>query len=87
LKNRNTPQTNAWYAFALLANGENDAAMAVYKNHIAGKPLEALEQYYMGKLLLANKQQYNAKQFFKEAAKNEFDLSPAISYEIKQLIK
>ena len=61
--------------------------MSVYKNHVAGKPLEALEQYYMGKIMLANKQQYNAQQFFKEAAKNEFDLSPAINNELKQLIK
>ncbi len=87
LKSRNTPQTNAWYAFALFANGQNGDAMNVYKNYIAGKPLEALEQYYMGKLMLANKQQYNAQQFFKEAAKNEFDLSPAINNELKQLIK
>ena len=87
LKNRNTPQTNAWYAFALFANGQNDEAMSVYKNHIAGKPLEALEQYYMGKIMLANKQQYNAQQFFKEAAKNEFDLSPAVNIELAKLIK
>ena len=87
LKNRNTPQTNAWYAAALFANGKNDEAMAIYKNNIAGKPLEALEQYYMGKLMQANKQQYNAQQFFKEAAKNEFDLSQPISNELKQLIK
>ena len=87
LTNRSTPQTNAWYAFTLFANDQNEEAMSVYKNHIAGKPLEALEQYYMGKLMLANKQQYNAQQFFKEAAKNEFDLSPAINNELKQLIK
>ena len=87
LKNRNTPQTNAWLAFALLANGQNEEALALYKNNIAGKPLEALEQFYMGKLMLANKQQYNAQQFFKEAAKNSFDLSPAINNELRKLIK
>lgn len=87
LKNRNTPQTNAWLAFALLVNGQNEEAMAVYKQFIAGKPLEALEQFYMGKLMLANKQQYNAQQFFKEAAKNRFDLSPAMNIELQKIIK
>ena len=87
LKNRNTPQTNAWLAFALLANGQKEEAITVYKHSIAGKPLEALEQFYMGKLMLVSKQQYNAQQFFKEAAKNTFDLSPTINNELKNLIK
>ena len=87
LKNRNTPQTNAWLAFALLSNGQNEEAMTVYEKYISGKPLEALEQFYMGKLMLANKKQYNAQQFFKEAAKNRFDLSPAINNELKKLFK
>ena len=59
----------------------------MYKHSIAGKPLEALEQFYMGKLMLVSKQQYNAQQFFKEAAKNTFDLSPTINNELKNLIK
>lgn len=79
LNNRRTPQTYAWYAFALMHNGKTDEAMDVYQKHISGKPLEALELYYMGKLMQAAGKNYNAKQYFKEAAKNKYDLMPGMN--------
>ena len=32
----------------------------------------------MGRLMLASKKGYNAQQYFKEAYKNKYDLSPGI---------
>ncbi len=78
LDNRATPQTYAWYAFSLLTNNKKDEANAVFKNYISGKPLEGLELYFMGKLMLEFKKGYNAQQYFKEAYKNKYDLSPGI---------
>jgi tetratricopeptide (TPR) repeat protein len=82
LKNRTTPQTNAWYAYALLQNKKIEQANAIYKKHISGKPLEALELYFMGKLMEATNKGYNAKEFFKAANENYYDLSPNIARDL-----
>jgi hypothetical protein len=82
LKNRTTPQTYAWYAYALFQNNKTDQANAIYKKHISGKPLEAVELYFMGKLMEATNKGYNAKEFFKAANENYFDLSPNIARDL-----
>jgi len=79
LQNRNTPQTNAWYAYALSRNGKPAAAAAVYSKNISGKPLEGLELYYMGKLMSSLGKGYNAGRYFEQAEKNRYDL-PAGAY-------
>ncbi len=84
LTNRNTPQTQAWYAWSLICNHKENDAYAVYQKSISGKPLEGLELYWMGKLMQTLNKGYNAKQFFKEAKINLYDLSPAI---VNELIK
>jgi tetratricopeptide (TPR) repeat protein len=84
LLNRSTPQTYAWYAWALLSNNKKDEAYVVYQKNISGKPLEGLELYWMGKLMQALNKGYNAKQFFEEAGKNIYDLSPAIQKELNK---
>lgn len=73
---RSTPQTYAWLSWALFCNGEKDKAMQVYKTFVSGKPLEALELYWMGKMMKASGKNYNASEFFKAAARNRYDLSP-----------
>lgn len=84
LLSRATPQTYAWYAWALLNNNKADEAYAVYEKHIAGKPLEGLELYWTGKLMKRLGKGYNAQQFFEQAKKNEFDLSPAIVKDLEK---
>jgi len=74
LQNRNTPQTNAWYAYALCMNGKPAEANAVYNKYVSGKPLEGMELYYMGKLMRKMGKNYNAGQFFALADKNRYDL-------------
>lgn len=76
--NRNTAQTNAWYAWALLCNHQKEKAYAVFQKSVSGKPLEGLELYWMGKLMQSANKGYNAKQYFKEAATNKFDLNPSV---------
>lgn len=76
VKNRSTPQTNAWYAWALLQNNEKEKAASIFKSSVSGKPLEGLELYYMGKLMQSMDKGYNAEQYFKTADKNCYDLSP-----------
>ncbi len=78
LQNRNTPQTNAWYAWSLFADGQQEAAWKVYQQSVSGHPLEALELYWMGKLMQGIGKGYNAREFFKAAWMNKYDLSPAM---------
>ncbi|OYU56739.1 MAG: hypothetical protein CFE25_05800 [Chitinophagaceae bacterium BSSC1] len=87
LKNRNTSQTNAWYVWALQADNQIDKANAVYEQRVSGKPLEGLELYWMGKRMQSLNKGYNAMQYFKEADKNKFDLSPAIVKDLTTLLE
>jgi len=77
LNNRATPQTYAWYAWALLANHKKDQAYAVYREHVSGQPLEALELYWMGRLMESLNKNYNAREFYRAAAGTRYDLDPA----------
>lgn len=76
LSNRSTPQTYAWYAWTLYCNNKKEEAYKEYTSFVSGKPLEALELYYMGKLMEGMGKGYNAKEFFKAAAQNRYDLGP-----------
>ncbi|MBS1566782.1 MAG: hypothetical protein JST39_20525, partial [Bacteroidetes bacterium] len=76
LDNRATPQTWAWYAWSLHMNNQDDSAWQVYQSHISGKPLEATELYYTGKLMKTLGKGYNAGECFKAANENRYDLSP-----------
>lgn len=78
LQNRLTPQTAAWYAWALYANKKPQQAEKVYKKYVSGKPLEGFELYYMGNLMAGLKKTYTAEEFYKAAEQNRFDLSPAM---------
>jgi hypothetical protein len=75
--NRPTPQTYAWYTWALYSNNETEKAYTIFKNTVSGKPLEGPELYFMGKMMDGLNKGYNAQQFFKAAYKNRYDLSPA----------
>ncbi len=78
LLNRTTPQTYAWYVWALYNNNKTAEAEKVYQQHVSGKPLEGLELYWMGKYMQAQNKGYNANQFFKATYKNRYDISPAM---------
>lgn len=84
LNNRTTPQTYAWYAYALFVDNQKDRAYKVFQQHVSGKPLEGLELYYMGKLMQGLDKGYNAQEFFKAANKNVYDLSPAMANDLKK---
>lgn len=77
LINRSTPQTYAWYVWSLFKNNELEKANQFYKSYVSSKPLEGLELFYMGKMMEATGNKFNAQQFFKAAWKNRYDLSPA----------
>jgi tetratricopeptide (TPR) repeat protein len=76
VKNRNTPQTNSWLAWALYKNNRKAEAMAIYQKKVNEKPLEGLELYFMGKMMAAEKKLQNAQAYFKAAFKNKFELMP-----------
>ncbi len=84
LTNRSTPQTNAWYAYSLFKNGKADEAYKTYTQSVSGKPLEALELYWMGKLMQGLGKGYNAKEYFKAAAINKYDLSPEMEADLEK---
>ena len=86
LQNRDTPQTQAWYAWALFKANQAQDAITVFKEKVFGKPLEALELYWMGKMLKATGNASMAMQYFYEAAKNEYDLNPAINNDLTLLL-
>lgn len=87
LTNRATPQTYAWYAWTLLCNNKTNEAYTVYQKNVSGKPLEGLELYWMGKLMQQLNKGYNAQQFFKEANKNKYDLSPSIVQDLDKILE
>lgn len=84
LNNRATPQTYAWYAWALFANGKKQDAYAVFEQHVSGQPLEGLELYWMGKLMKGLDKGYNAQAFFKAAYETRYDLGPAIERDLQK---
>jgi hypothetical protein len=49
LLNRSTPQTYAWYVWALCYNNKLAEAEKAYREHVSGQPLEGLELYWMGR--------------------------------------
>lgn len=84
LNNRATPQTYAWYAWALFANGKKQAAYGIFEKYVSGQPLEGLELYWMGKLMKGLDKGYNAQAFFKAAYETRYDLGPAIELDIQK---
>jgi hypothetical protein len=76
LINRNTPQTSSWYSWALYKNNLKSEAITNFKTNVSGKPLEGLELFYIAKMLMAEKKEYHANEYFALAYKNRFDLSP-----------
>jgi len=87
LANRTTPQAYVWYVWCLHLNKQDDKAMTIYEKQVSGQPLEALELYYMGKLMKDMGKGYNAQQFFKAAEKNKYDLSPLQQKELSKLLE
>ncbi len=83
LNNRTTPQTYAWYAYALFMNGKKEEAYKVFEQYVSGQPLEGLELYYMGKMMKGLDKGYNANEFFKAAEKNKYDLSPDLEKDLE----
>ena len=77
LNNRATPQTYAWYVWTLLANNKKEDAYRVFRQHVSGQPLEALELYWMGRMMEALDKNYNARQFYAAADLTRYDLDPA----------
>ncbi|MES2431321.1 MAG: hypothetical protein V4556_10310 [Bacteroidota bacterium] len=84
LHNRATPQTYAWYAWSLFSNNKKAEALTAYQNNISGKPLEGLELYWMGKLMQGENKMYTAKEYFKAANENKYDLGPAMQNDIEK---
>jgi Tfp pilus assembly protein PilF len=84
INNRPTPQTFAWYCWSLVCNHKTEQAYQIYKRYISGKPLEGLELYYMGKLMLRLNKGYNAQQFFEAAHKNRYDLGPEKQIDLEE---
>ena len=84
LLNRSTPQTYAWYVWALYSNNKTADAEKAFQEYVSGKPLEGLELYWMGKFMQGQGKGYNAKEFFKAAHKNGYDLGPGM---VKDLMR
>ena len=84
LLNRTTPQTYTWYVWALYNNNKKAEAEKIYQQYVSGKPLEGLELYWMGKYMQGINKGYNAKEFFKAAYKNRYDLSPSMVTDLKK---
>jgi len=71
----------------LFVNNKKEEAYKTYQQFVSGRPLEALELYWMGKMMKGLEKGYNAQQFFKAAQKNKYDLSPLMRKDLdKNLI-
>lgn len=87
IENRATPQTYAWLAWCYFYNKQPEEAYRVYEAHVSGKPLEALELYWMGKMMKGIGKGYNAQEFLKAAQKNKYDLSPAAEKDLEETLQ
>lgn len=87
IANRATPQTYAWYVWCLYFNNKKEEAYKVYEANVSGKPLEGIELYWMGKFMKGLGKGYNAKEFFKAAEKNKYDLSPSMMKDLDDNLK
>jgi hypothetical protein len=87
VNDRPTPQSYAWYAWSLFSIKEYDRAWNIYKGFVSGKPLEALELYYMGKMMQGMEKAYNAHEYFSAAWKNKYDLDPQKQEVIKKALE
>jgi tetratricopeptide (TPR) repeat protein len=74
--NRPSPQSFAWYSWALFKNNKKDQALQVFQRQITGRSLDGLSAYWIGKLLKSSQQETQAAQFFDSARKMPFNLSP-----------
>jgi hypothetical protein len=68
-------------------NNKKDEALNVYQKYVSGKPLEGPELYWMGKFMQGINKNYNANEYFKAAAKNKYDLSPAKIKDLESIEK
>lgn len=84
MTNRSTPQTASWLAWCLFLNNRQQEAYKVYRQFVSGRPLEALELYWMGKMMKGMGKGYNGVQFFEAAEKNKYDLSPAMRKDLEE---
>ncbi|SEN05104.1 Tetratricopeptide repeat-containing protein [bacterium A37T11] len=85
LADRATPQTHAWYAYALFINHKTKQALPIFDQYVSGQPLEAVELYYMGKLLKNAEHGFDAQNYLEKAADSPYDLSPAMLDDIEKL--
>ncbi|HLZ88353.1 MAG TPA: hypothetical protein VKQ52_13955, partial [Puia sp.] len=74
-------------AWALLADDKKDKAYAVFQQQVSGKPLEATELYWMGRLMEGMGKRYNAGEFYKAAGKTRYDLDPADAAYIRKALE
>ena len=56
----------------------------MYQQSVSERPLEGLELYWMGKLMKGLGKGYTAKQFFKAAERNKYDLSPSVRKDLEE---
>jgi tetratricopeptide (TPR) repeat protein len=85
--NRVTPQTAAWLAWSLAACGKKEEAYTLFKKEISGRPLETLELFWMGKMMMELGKKYDAQQFLKAARENHYDLSPRQQQELEAALE
>lgn len=87
LQQRKTPQTYAWLAYALSLSQKNDEALQFFKEYVSGKPLEGYELFLMGRLMENAGKKLNASQFYKEAEKNKYDLTPVMIRHLEEFLQ
>jgi hypothetical protein len=87
MANRTSPQSFAWFAWTLFKNNKKNLAFHIYETQVRGKPLNALESYWMGKLLQAFHQDEEARSLFESAFKFRFDFDPAEQADLDKFLK
>ncbi|PZP42972.1 MAG: hypothetical protein DI598_16280 [Pseudopedobacter saltans] len=87
LKNRATPETYAWYAYSLLCNHQKEKVYQIFQQYVAGKPIEGIELYYIGKVLKSVNHGLDAEKCFEAAMQNKYDLSPYMIEDMEKMKK
>ncbi len=83
--NRSTPETYDLLGYALLENGEEQAALENHKTYVIGKTFEPKAQLHTALIYRANGMNNEAEELKKELLETEYEMGPVTFKKIQQI--
>lgn len=86
VKNRPSPEVFGWLAWAYFKKGDISNALQTSGWYVESKCYEPEILFYVGKIYRANGNKEMARKYLQEASLGSFELGPAASEEIKEML-